>query len=91
MNNEINFISFQSKTRIPLETPIWIMQEGGKISIGALHNNGCGCSGVATCKVVDSKKGTIQINSDEFLIKSIYWAPIESMEQVVKVLGIKEG
>jgi len=49
---------------------MWVMQEDGCISIGACHNNGMGCSGIAICKP-DLKNETILVSNNEFLIMRV--------------------
>lgn len=72
----------------PSETPIWVLQENGTITIGAFHNNGMGVSGVATCEV-DFEENIIRISNNEFLIKVTHWAPIRSMEQIKEVYELE--
>jgi len=87
MNTKINFISFKDE-KPPVETPIWVKQNTGHVSIGAVHNNGMGCSGIA---VGEFKDGGVLISNNKFLMMVTHWAPIESQEEVISVLKELEG
>jgi len=72
----------------PPETPIWVLQENGTVTIGASHNNGMGCGGIALCEV-DFEKNVIRISNNTFLVKVTHWALVEDMEQIKKVYELE--
>lgn len=73
----------------PVETPMWVMQEGGRISIGAYHNNGINYSGIVVCEP-DLKNETILFSNNKFLLKVTHWSPLGNKEEIMRVLELDE-
>jgi len=85
----LEFIDFNT-IRPPVETPMWVKQDNGVISIAAYHNNGMGCTGLAVCEV-DLENETINVSNNEFILCVTHWAVLEGKQQILNVLNTEEG